>query len=276
MIIKFACNYKIQLARGYVLSVCIGVCKRQGEQQRVNRAHADQRKPKCVSLWETGDRDPPTGEAQQSALLCIQGGGEELVCIYIYIYIPDSYIRICIFIIVSFANRRNFSLMPHDSLTEKHERVTRAWHVVFIYNISIFFRFVVIFEERMDGWMERGCIFFFTIRKTLLRFYWPYFRRETSNGTWPGSFHAQDIRTLRRSKHPLETSHDPECPPFLGLSTPALKPPWKPLVTVETVEERVESVLIWEKLENVSILTRGNIVLSESKFEFLEENVWKF
>lgn len=158
MIIKFACNYKIQLARGYVLSVCIGVCKRQGEQQRVNRAHADQRKPKCVSLWETGDRDPPTGEAQQSALLCIQGGGEELVCTYIYI--PDSYIRICIFIIVSFANRRNFSLMPHDSLTEKHERVTRAWHVVFIYNISIFFRFVVIFEERMDGWMERGCIFF--------------------------------------------------------------------------------------------------------------------
>ena len=65
--------------------------------------------------------------------------------------------------------------------------------------------------------------------------------------------------------------------PFLILeSTTESENLFEILKTMETLEERVESVLIWEKLENVSILTRGNIVLSESKFEFLEENVWEF
>lgn len=136
MIIKFACNYKIQLARGYVLSVCIGVCKRQGE-QGVNRAHADQRKPKCVSLW---DRWPGSTHKRGATERVALHTGGWLVCIYIYIY---SYIRICIFIIVSFANRR----ISRWSLMTRWQRNTSALHardmsfssIIFLYS-SVSFR----------------------------------------------------------------------------------------------------------------------------------------
>lgn len=161
MIIKFACNYKIQLARGYVLSVCIGVCKRQGEQQRVNRAHADQRKPKCVSLWETGDRDPPTGEAQQSALLCIQGGGEELVCIYIYIYIYLT--RIYAFASLSSYHLQTGAISRWCLMTrwQRNTSVLHARDMSFSSIISLYSSVSLLFSRKgwMDGWRE--AVFFF-------------------------------------------------------------------------------------------------------------------
>lgn len=214
MIIKFACNYKIQLARGYVLSVCIGVCKRQGE-QRVNRAHADQRKPKCVSLWETGDRDPPTGEAQQSALLCIQGG-------LVYIYLA----RIYAFASLSSYHLRTGAISRWCLMTrwQRNTSVLHARDMSFSSIISLYSSISLLFS-RIDGWMDgwRQAVFF-TIRKTFLYFYWPYFegRQATALGL---VFSCARYTYFTLFEAPLETSHDPECPPFLGLSTPALKPP---------------------------------------------------
>ena len=155
---------------------------------------------------------------------------------------------------------------------QRNTSVLHARDMSFSSIISLYSSISLLFSRMdgwMDGWMETGCIFYNSkdVPLLLLALFW----RETSNGTWPGIF-MRKIYVLYAVRSTTRDKPWSRVPALLGPLHARFKAPWKPLVTVEMLEERVELLVVWEKLENVSILTRKHCS-SASEFSNQQQNL---